>query len=108
MKICDELDCSLHPDYVQAVHEKPTISHLPKISDLGGHIHGDTITWGNLTSSTIPTIRSMDSSVSAENSVKFKTKYITCHIECCFCQHRKNIDMKKEIIVANAKQLLQE
>ncbi len=106
MKICDELDCPLHPDYVQAVYKKHVVSQVPEVSTLSSH---GPLAWSSLNSvAMIPTIKSKDSCISVENSIKLETKYMTSYIECFFCQYRKNIDMKKEIIVANAKQLLQE
>jgi len=99
MKICDELDCPLHPDYVQDI--KHVADHMHYISTSNNSMQNDSMAWSTWKSAA--TIQSP-----LIGSLKIETKYITSHMECFFCQYRKNIDMKKEIIVANAKQLLQE
>lgn len=102
-KVCDMVGCKIHPDYKepqQGTKIQDTQSSHSYHSEDGDllitadkiMVH-DSYKWNNIV---------------ADQTVRFSTKYIDCPIECMFCVHRKPQDMYREIIVQDAKNLLEE
>jgi hypothetical protein len=145
IKVCDQIDCPLHPDYTIPEPEKKAfkesnIIDLPagsvvmnnddgsissvsedgsniKIDDTHLHVHSmnnQVMTWdGDWTKVTYedqpPFIKNGDSEIIVEDKgIKMKSQHFEGYAECLFCTHRKQHDIKREIIALQAKKLLEE
>lgn len=108
MRLCDETDCMLHPDYQppKRKEDEPIYINVkysaPEHSHQAGQIHHtvtgemmvhDGITWNSL----------VDNSSLRLN---FPHANLDIPIECVMCKHCKELDMKEIILVNKAKELL--
>jgi len=97
-KVCDQTDCPLHKDYT--LKQKDSV--------FPAHDHNQTGDWFSINPSNNMTSRlSYDTNeIDFSGGIIFKTRDIECHIECLFCIHKKDFNMKAEVLSRMAQDLL--
>lgn len=107
VKICDQIDCPLHPDYVKPNPVSQDLQPGTLRQDENGEIRvvASNLEWSSIEPEA--TIKSKDAQLSLEGGMIFKTPLIEAHVECLFCKYKIYHDMKQEVISNKAKKLLQ-
>jgi hypothetical protein len=106
INLCDEKDCPLHPNYSQDLQNNLN-------EKINKYENSDLYNISNCSLNTLtsqPTTFTIgDNYVSIEEKgIKLKSHQIEAYLECFFCIHRNQYDMKQEIIIQKAKKLLEE